>query len=70
MSDEGKSIAMWDLAPDDGGGPVQFQVWSTAADGMIAANPSRYRLVRPGDETPTERSDGKPINPDLSGGAS
>lgn len=59
----GKSVAVWDLAPDDLGTPCQFQAWSTRADELIAAFPGRYRLVIPGESPPVERSDGKPINP-------
>jgi hypothetical protein len=58
----GRSVAVWDLAPDDGGAPCQFQAWSTRADELIAAFPQRYRLVQSVDTAPTERSDGRPID--------
>ena len=62
--DTRKSVAVWDLAPDDGGAPNKFQAWSTRADELIANCPDRYRLVIEGETAPSQRSDGKPINPD------
>jgi hypothetical protein len=59
--DAGKSVAVWDLAPDDLGPPTQFQAWSTLADQLIVSFPGRYRLVIDGDQAPDQRSDGKPI---------
>lgn len=59
--DPNESIAVWDLAPDDGGPPGQFQATLGRAHQLIALFPNRYRLVQPGDTAPTERSDGKPI---------
>jgi hypothetical protein len=61
VMETGKSVAVWDLAPDDLGPPNQFQAWSTRADELIAAVPGRYRLVAPDEAPPTERSDGKQI---------
>jgi hypothetical protein len=60
-----RSVPVWDLAPEGGGAPNQFQAIASYADELIAALPGRYRLVQPGDTAPTERSDGKPIIPDV-----
>jgi hypothetical protein len=65
--ENGRSIALWDLAPDDLGPPCQFQAWSTRADELIATFPGRYRLVVPEEAPPTERSDGKQIVSDEGG---
>ena len=66
MSDDpNRSVAVWDLAPDDGGAPNQLQALAWRATELIDAWPLRYRLVRDGDQAPTERSDGKPIDPGL-----
>jgi len=59
------SVAVFDLAPDgagDGGGsyggpPVQFQATRGRALELIKAFPGRYRLAKPGEVTPTVRSD-------------
>jgi hypothetical protein len=63
VADPNRSIAVWDLAPDDGGPPGQVQAIASYADELIVAFPGRYRLVLPNDATPTERIDGKPIDP-------
>jgi hypothetical protein len=63
-TDPNESIAVWDLAPDSGGRPNQFQAARNYAIAVCLASPERYRLVEPGDVTPTERSDGKPIIPE------
>lgn len=70
MAYDGPSVALWDLAPDDGGSPVQFQAIAQKADELIAADPRRYRRVVDGEPTPTERSDGKPIDPHAGEGLS
>ncbi|MCP3370776.1 hypothetical protein [Bradyrhizobium cajani] len=51
---------VWDLAPDDGGSPRQFQMVSTRAAKLIETFPDRYRFVVDGEPAPTERSDGAP----------
>ena len=61
---DNSSVAVWDLAPDGGGAPGQFQALKWYADELVAAQPQRYRLALPGDVTPTERSDGQPIKSD------
>jgi hypothetical protein len=57
-----RSIAVWDLAPDDGGAPASFQAiaWY-ATETLIANSPQRYRLAIDGEPDPLERSDGQPI---------
>lgn len=62
--DPNESIAIWDLAPDGGAAPNQFQATRGMALQLIEALPTRYRIVQPGDVAPTERSDGKPISPE------
>jgi hypothetical protein len=64
MTDPNKSIAVWDLAPDGGTAPNQFQATSGRALELIDAFPGRYRIALPGDVQPSVRSDGKPIIPD------
>jgi hypothetical protein len=63
-ADPNESIAVFDLAPDSGGAPNQFQAVRWRALELIRDFPDRYRLAQPGDVAPTERNDGKPIVPE------
>jgi len=56
-----KSVAVWDLAPEHGGAPCDFQVIEARAEEMMATWPGRYRFVLPGEPPPSARSDGKPV---------
>lgn len=55
-----RSIAVWDMAPDDGGAPASIQALAWHATEMIANDPKRWRLAVEGEAAPLERSDGKP----------
>ena len=63
MADDQRSVSLWDLAPADGAAPEQFQVIASRAAELIAAFPNRYRLAVAGEVAPTERSDGRAIDP-------
>jgi hypothetical protein len=62
--DPNESIAVFDLQPADGAAPAEFQAIRSYAEQLIANFPDRYRIPLPGEQLPTERADGKPINPD------
>jgi hypothetical protein len=40
-NDPNQSVAVWDLAPDDGGAPGQVQMIRSYADEQIALRPKR-----------------------------
>lgn len=62
MADPNESIAVWDLAPDNGGPPGTFQALRWYAAALVEGQPKRYRLAQAGDIAPTQRSDGKSID--------
>ena len=50
------SVAVFDLAPDDGGAPASFQALAWYATETLIPNwPKRYRLAIDGEATPLAR---------------